>query len=103
MEPFHNDLENLARRVQEGNLDAKVQLERQLKPSMARLVRRVLERGQPTTNLERKILVVAQRLDPQDNPNCSRSATVAHNLCQMIIHRLWPSDTQCPLSSTIAF
>jgi hypothetical protein len=95
MEPNTTDLENLARRVQEGDQAAKTQLKHTLEPSVLRIVRRVLERGRAETNLERKILTAARRLAPGawSGPKDPRTAPLAENLCQMVVNRLWPSGT----------
>src|SRR5947209_5889411 len=98
-----NELERLAQRVEAGDAAAKTRLERQMEPSMALIVRRVLERGTANSSLERKILVAAQRLGPQDSsgPHDARTAPLAHNLCQMVINRLWPGQTAAPCQPTL--
>jgi hypothetical protein len=90
------DLEDLARRVQEGDREAKARMKQRLEPSMARIVARVLAKGTATTSLERKILVAAQRLAPPDalGPNTARTDPLARNLCQMVVNRLWPDRTE---------
>ena len=103
MQPQNYDLESLARRVQEGDLEARAQLKQDLESSMAHIVRRVLEKGTATTSLERKILAAAQRLCPQGrpSPNDPRTAPLAHNLCLMVVNRLWPGHTENSGQSTL--
>lgn len=102
MKPQNFDLEGLAERVQEGDKLAKTQLKERLEPGMFRIVRRVLERGQADTSLERKILVAARRLAPQAVPctNDPRTAPLAHNLCEMVVNRLWPGGTDASWLTT---
>ncbi len=96
MQPQHNDLEVLARRVQEGDFEAKAQLKHEIEPSMARIVRRVLAKGHASSSLERKILAAARRLAPNSLPSDDdpRTAPLAHNLCQLVVNRLWPGATE---------
>lgn len=96
MERQENNLECLAQRVQQGDRLAKAQLQQNLEPSMVRIVRRVLEKGHATSSLERKILVAAERLAPHEFPRTDdpRSIPLAHNLCQMVVSRLWPGATE---------
>jgi hypothetical protein len=96
VQPKNYDLESLAQRVQEGDYEARAQLKQDLEPSLARIVRRVLEKGTATTTLEQKILIAAQRLCPQERPSPRdpRTQSLAHNLCLMIVDRLWPGRTQ---------
>ena len=115
MKAFEYSLNTLAQRVQEGDYAAKRQMKETLEPSMARIVRRVLERGQATTSLERKILAAARRLAPVehvdgnalDRPDTvsadltKRTIPVSRNLCQMVVNRLWPGCTEDPLQTTL--
>ena len=89
-------LDGLAQRTQQGDLQAKVQLKQQLEPNMNRIVRHVLERGQASSSLERRILAVAERLVPQAGAqgNPARTAVVSRNLCEMVVNRLWPGATE---------
>jgi hypothetical protein len=103
-----NSLEALTQRVQEGDLQAKAQLKHLLEPSMARIVRRVLDKGSASTSLERKILAAAQRLAPMPAPAAhaqrhqeQRLAPVARNLCQTVVNRLWPGGTEGSLTGTM--
>jgi hypothetical protein len=91
-----NDLAQLARRVQQGDRKAGAQLRQDLEPSVLRIVRHVLERGQANSSLERKILAAARRLAPYAVPSSSdpRATPLAHNLCQVVVNRLWPGGTQ---------
>ena len=54
MQPQDN-LDFLARRVGEGDFQAKAQLRQELEPGLPLIVRRVLERGTAHSSLERKI------------------------------------------------
>lgn len=101
MEP--RDLNQLTQRVREGDLQARAQLKHRLEPEMAHIVRRVLEKGEASTSLERKILAAARRLapDPDAKVDERRSTPLARNLCQMIVSRLWPGGTEGALHATM--
>ncbi len=101
MEP--RDLKQLTQRVREGDLQARTQLKDRLDPEMAHIVRRVLEKGEASTSLERKILAAARRLAPnlEDKANEPPTAPVARNLCQMIVSRLWPGGTEGAFQATL--
>lgn len=96
MQAHENNLEVLAQRVQQGDRHAKAKFQQSVEPSLVRIVRRVLEKGHATSSLERKILVAAERLAPQTVPssNDPRTTPLAHNLCEMVVSRLWPGATE---------
>ena len=102
MQPQDN-LDFLAKRVGEGDFQAKAQLRQELEPGLPLIVRRVLERGTAHSSLERKILLAARRLAPPPRPGASdpRAAPVAQNLCRMVIDRLWPGHTEDPWHATL--
>ncbi|MCI0377404.1 MAG: hypothetical protein L0215_07350 [Gemmataceae bacterium] len=101
MNPERNDFEYLANQTRSGNLQAKVHLRESLEPQLARIVRRVLERGTAATSLERKILSAARRFGPLNPSSPARTAPVARSLCQMVINRLWPGTTEATHLQTL--
>jgi len=97
------DLKQLTQRVQAGDFAARGELKHRLEPAMARIVRRVLERGEASTTLERTILAEARRLSPDGfggSGQQRRTAPVARDLCQRIVTRLWPGATEGELVGT---
>ena len=95
-------LNDLAQRVQEGDARAKSHMKEQLGPQLARIVRRVLERGTASSPLEHKILAAAHRLAPAAAGARldARTDPVARSLCQMVVSRLWPGSTEGQLQAT---
>lgn len=103
MNPDKQDLQYLAQQTQAGDSRAKDQLQGTLEPSMNRIVRRVLERGQAGSKLEQKILAIAQRLQAGHPPAFKDQAEqVSRNLCQMVVNRLWPGHTDQRLQTLSA-
>ena len=62
MRQQEDDLEWLIQRVEEGDFESKVRLERELEPRLVPIVRRVLERGTAHSSWERAILAAGRRL-----------------------------------------
>jgi hypothetical protein len=104
MQPEANELEILVQRVREGDYKAKAELKEYLEPSLVCIVRRVLARGTADSVIEQKILVAARRLAPRGvpAPGDHRAASLAYDLCQIIINRLWPGQTEEAWLATLA-
>src|SRR5262245_20791394 len=85
----NNDLRTLAVQVSRGNRDAKEQLQQQLAPHAARIVRRALRHGSGTAPLTQRVLAVARTAHAKATAESEDLiGQVAGDLCQSLLERL---------------
>ena len=94
-------LEALAERVSAGDDRARSHLCASLEPHLERIVRRALERGDPSSSIVRKIAAAARRLGGERQGSGELAGLVAENLKRTIVNRLWGRTEQLGFPSTV--
>ena len=90
----NNHFEELAGKVCAGDLKAKGQFQRDLEPCMLRIITRALSPDAAPSPLHRRILALSRQFHPGPLADADQRRELARTLCQRVITRLAPTDTE---------
>lgn len=96
MSPSANHFEQLAAQVRAGHVHVRAQMQRELEPGMLQAVNCALTPGFPASPLHRLIAAVSRQLHIGPAAGAEERLRLARALCQRMVNRIGPLDTQAP-------